>query len=172
MQRQPLTTSHYQTGAQTVSEQQLLWKTLPARGLVLLLSVMLWVQLVPFITWVSCPGCFPSQSLVHPQPVCWGWGGQSEKQRQPWCCASPVQWWLKHWCAASPLFITNTAPTGHCGKSCLHLSQSHHRAWSAIWEILKLALSLNKGGCKCSVQSVRRTITSLLWLTFSPLWSK
>lgn len=50
MQRQPLTTSHYQTGAQTVSEQQLLWKTLPARGLVLLLSVMLWVQLVPFIT--------------------------------------------------------------------------------------------------------------------------
>lgn len=41
--------------------------------------------------------------------------------------------------------------TGPCGKSWLHPSQSQHRAWNAIWDILKLALLLNKWRCKCSV---------------------
>ena len=60
---------HSLTEAQTVPEQRCVLGHLPpslyAEHDVLWCGISLWP------VWVSCPGCAPSQLLVHPQPPHW-----------------------------------------------------------------------------------------------------
>ena len=41
---------------------------------------VIWYGIPLWIVWVSCPGCVPSQLLVHSQPLL---AGQDEKLRSP-----------------------------------------------------------------------------------------
>lgn len=44
---------------------------------------IIWPRIFLWSVGVSCPGCAPSQFLVHPEPAHW-WG---EKQKKPWFSA-------------------------------------------------------------------------------------
>lgn len=112
--------------------------------------MILWVQHVPLITWVSCPGCFPSQTLVTP--------GQWETEVALMLCNQSSVMAKTLVCCQRCSSHKHSTIQATLEKSWLHLSQSQFRAWNAVGEILKLAFLWNNWGWKCRVQSVRKTI--------------
>jgi len=60
---------HLQNNAQPVPRQQL---PPPANSPSFTVQCdIVWYGIPLRPVWVSCPGCVPSQLLVHPQPTCW-----------------------------------------------------------------------------------------------------
>lgn len=61
---------------------------------------MIWCGIM-WSVGISCPSC-----VLLPTPAC-SLARQSEKWRNPWCCAGTVQQQCKHSCAITTLLVTN-----------------------------------------------------------------
>ena len=76
----------------------------------------------PWSAGVSCPGCVPSQLLVHPQPAHWQSGGRSSKGLDAMQAPFSSNWNIPVLPTLFPAQIQNTAPYQLQGRK-LTLSQ-------------------------------------------------